>query len=49
MIILLTTGKPTGEAAETLLPEHGFRDQTEYQCVSTEYLESITASRFSGS
>ena len=49
MVILLTTDEPAGEAAETLLPEHGSRDQIEYQYVSTEYLESITASRFSDS
>ena len=47
MVVLLTTDKPAGEAAETLLPEHGFDDRIEYQYVSAKYLETITASRFS--
>lgn len=46
MVVLLTTDKPAGEAAATLLPEHGFGDRIEYQYVSAEYLESITASHF---
>jgi hypothetical protein len=47
MVVLLTTDKPAGQAAETLLPEHGFRDRVTYQYISTEYLETITASYFS--
>ena len=43
MVVLLTTDKPAGEAAETLFPEHGFRDRIKYQYVSPEYLETITA------
>ena len=37
IVMLLTSNKPAGEAAETLLPEHGFCDQIEYQYVSIEY------------
>lgn len=47
MVVLLTTDKPAGEAAESLFPEHGFGDRIEYQYVSADYLETITASRFS--
>ena len=46
MIVLLTTDKPAGEAAETLLPRR-FGDRIEYQYVSAEYLETITANCFS--
>lgn len=46
-VVLLTTDKPAGEAAEALLPEHGFHDQIEYQYVSTDCLETITANCFS--
>ncbi|UHQ98224.1 hypothetical protein HYG81_19245 (plasmid) [Natrinema zhouii] len=45
-VILLTTDKPAGRAAETLLPQHGFSDQFEYRYVSIEYLETITADEF---
>jgi len=47
MIVLLTTDKPAGQAAEPLLREHGFRDRIEYEYVSAEYLETISAKRFS--
>ncbi|WP_306055737.1 hypothetical protein [Natronococcus wangiae] len=46
-IILLTTDKPAGRAAETLLPEYGFSDQIQYRYVSEEYLEQITAAELS--
>lgn len=42
----LTTDKPAGRAAEMLLPQHGFSDRIEYQYVSVEYLETITADEF---
>ncbi|MFB1062479.1 hypothetical protein [Natrinema sp. H-ect4] len=45
-VILLTTDKPAGRAAETLLPQHGFSDRLEYRYVSVEYLEMISADEF---
>ncbi|WP_224338205.1 hypothetical protein [Haloprofundus halobius] len=45
-VVLLTTDKPAGRAAETLLPTHGFADRIEYRYVSEEYLEAITAEEF---
>lgn len=43
----MTTDKPAGRAAETLLPEYGFPDQIEYRYVSEAYLERLTAAEFS--
>lgn len=48
-IIILTTDKPAGRAAETLLPEYGFQGQIEYQYVSEAYLEQLTPAEFSQS
>ena len=45
-IVLLTTDKPAGRAAETLLPQHGFSDRIEFRYVSVEYLETLTATEF---
>ena len=45
-VVLLTTDKPAGGAAETLLPQHGFSDRIEFRYVSVEYLETITANEF---
>jgi hypothetical protein len=45
-IVLLTTDKPAGRAAETLLPQHGFSNRVESRCVSVEYLETLTAAAF---
>lgn len=45
-VVLLTTDKPAGHAAETLLPQHGFTDRIESRYVSVEYLETITANAF---
>lgn len=45
-VVLLTTDKPAGEAAESLLPEHGFAGQIEFRYVSETYLETITADEF---
>jgi len=45
-VVLLTTDKPAGRAAETLLPRHGFSDCIEFQYASVEYLETITANEF---
>lgn len=45
-VVLLTTDKPAGRAAETLLPQYGFSDRIEYRYISVEYLESITADVF---
>ena len=46
-VVLLTTDKPAGRAAETLLPKHGFDDQIEYRYASVDYLETITTEDFS--
>jgi hypothetical protein len=45
-VVLLTTDKPAGRAAEALLPQHGFSDCIEFRYVSVEYLETITANKF---
>jgi hypothetical protein len=45
-VVLLTTDKPAGRAAETFLPQHGFSDRIEYRYVSVTYLETITAEKF---
>jgi len=45
-VVLLTTDKPAGRAAETLLPQHGFSDRIEFRYVSVEYLETVTANDF---
>jgi len=45
-VVLLTTDKPAGRAAETLIPQHGFNDRIEFRYVGVEYLETITANEF---
>jgi hypothetical protein len=45
-VVLLTTDKPAGKAAETLLSQHGFSDHIEFRYVSVEYLKTITANEF---
>ncbi|MDB2252483.1 hypothetical protein PM033_11935 [Halorubrum ezzemoulense] len=45
-VVLLTTDKPAGRAAKTLLPQHGFRDRLEFRYVSVIYLETITGDEF---
>ena len=45
-IVLLTTDKPAGKAAETIIPRHGFSDCIEFRYVSVEYLETLTAGEF---
>ena len=45
-IVLLTTDKLAGRAAETLLPQHGFSDRIEFRYASVEYLETLTATEF---
>lgn len=45
-VVLLTTDKPAGRAAETILPQHGFSDRIEFRYVSVEYLETLTADEF---
>ncbi|QAU12220.1 hypothetical protein EKH57_05500 [Halorubrum sp. BOL3-1] len=45
-VVLLTTDKPAGNAAETLLPQHGFSNRIEFRYVSVEYLETVTADTF---
>ena len=48
-VVLLTTDKPAGRAAETLLPKYGFDDQITYRYASVDFLETITAKEFEGS
>jgi hypothetical protein len=45
-IVVLTTDKPAGRAAETLLAEYGFDGRIEYRYVSTEYLEDLPLNAF---
>lgn len=45
-VVLLTTDKPAGRAAETLLADRGYRDRLEYRYVSADALETITAADF---
>lgn len=45
-VVLLTTDKPAGCAAETILPRHGFRGQIEYRYVSNEYTENLSTDDF---
>ncbi|MFC7021180.1 MULTISPECIES: hypothetical protein [Haloarcula] len=45
-VVLLTTDKPAGQAAETLLSQHGFSDCLEFRYVSVAYLETLTADEF---
>lgn len=43
-VVLWTTDKPAGRAAETFLVKHGFGEQIHYQYISEEFLQSLTAS-----
>lgn len=45
-VVLLTTDKPAGRAAEARLVQHGFDGQIEIRYVSVEYLETLTAEEF---
>lgn len=45
-VVLLTTDKPAGRTAETLLPEYGFEGRLGYRYVSEEYLQNVTANEF---
>jgi len=45
-VVLLTTDKPAGRAAETLLPQHGFSERIDFRYVSVAYLETLTADEF---
>ncbi|MFH5802017.1 hypothetical protein [Haladaptatus sp. CMAA 1911] len=45
-VVLLTTDKPAGWAAESLLPSHGFTNDVEYRYASVEFLETVTAAEF---
>lgn len=45
-VVLLTTDKPAGRAAEALLSNHGFSDRIEYRYAGEELLETMTASDF---
>lgn len=45
-VVLLTTDKPAGKAAESLLSERGFAGRIEFRYVSEAFLETITADEF---
>lgn len=45
-VTILTTDKPLGRAAETLLPRHGFRGRIEYRYVGGDCLERLTPNAF---
>lgn len=45
-VVVLTTDKPAGLAAETILEKHGYKNQIKYQYISEEYLQKITADKF---
>jgi hypothetical protein len=45
-VVLLTTDKPLGEAAETLLPRHGFEGRIEYRYVASDYFDGLTPDEF---
>lgn len=45
-VVLLTTDKPAGTAAEAILARHGFEGQVEYRYASEAYLETIDATEF---
>lgn len=45
-VVLLSTDKPAGRAAESILAKHGFSDGIDFRYVGVDYLESITASEF---
>jgi rRNA maturation endonuclease Nob1 len=45
-VVLVTTDKPAGKAAETILADHGFAGSIEYRYASEESLETITAAEF---
>lgn len=45
-VVLLTTDKPAGRAAEAILSRRGFAERIEYRYASEEFLETITAREF---
>jgi len=45
-VVLLTTDKPAGRAAEAVAPRYGYAEQIEYRYVSAEYLERVCAEEF---
>jgi hypothetical protein len=45
-VVLLTTDKPAGRAAESILSRHGLAERIEFRYVSVSFLESITAADF---
>ncbi|MFC7079604.1 hypothetical protein [Halorussus caseinilyticus] len=45
-VVILTTDKPLGEAAETLLPRHGFENRIEYRYVASDYLDRLAPDEF---
>lgn len=45
-VVLLTTDKPAGRAAETLLPDRGFGDCLDYRYASESSLEDLSAADF---
>jgi len=45
-VVLLTTDKPLGEAAETLLPRHDLEGRIEYRYVGLDYLDRLAPDEF---
>lgn len=45
-VVVLTTDKPLGKAAETLLPRHGFQGRVEYRYVASDFLDGLTSDEF---
>lgn len=42
----MTTDKPAGRAAESILSNRGLPDRIEFRYVGEEYLETISAAEF---
>ena len=45
-VVVLTTDKPAGRAAETVLAQHAFDDRVECRYVGVAYLDTLTAADF---
>lgn len=45
-VVVLTTDKPLGEAAETLLPRHELEGRIEYRYVGVDYLDGLAPDEF---
>ena len=45
-VVLLTTDRPAGRAAESILSNRGLADRIEFRYVGEEHLETISAAEF---